>query len=59
MNETRQAITNKAFAKFDRDGSGVINASDLRYYHAQRILTKLILEVYTTDLSILKYSRDK
>jgi Ca2+-binding EF-hand superfamily protein len=34
MSETRQAITNKAFAKFDRDGSGVINASDLRYYHA-------------------------
>jgi len=30
MNATRNEITDKAFAKFDRDGSGSINASDLR-----------------------------
>ena len=30
MNEKRQAISDKAFLKFDKDGSGVINAADLR-----------------------------
>ena len=30
LNETRQAIVNKAFAKFDKDGSGEITAADMR-----------------------------
>jgi len=32
MNETRKVITDKAFQKFDSDGSGVITSSDLRYF---------------------------
>ena len=30
LNERRQAIVDKAFLKFDRDGSGLINVLDLR-----------------------------
>jgi len=30
MNATRKAMTDKAFAKFDRDGTGTITPSDLR-----------------------------
>ena len=37
LNATRQAIVDKAFAKFDRDGSGVITAADMRgVYNASR-----------------------
>jgi len=31
MNSRRQAITDKAFLKFDKDGNGVITAKDLRW----------------------------
>mgnify|MGYP002622958167 FL=1 len=30
MNSRRQAIVDKAFLKFDRDGSGFISAADLK-----------------------------
>ena len=30
MNSKRQALVDKAFLKFDKDGNGVINASDLK-----------------------------
>ena len=30
MNEKRQAMVDKAFLKFDADGSGVITAADLK-----------------------------
>mmetsp|Transcript_41464 Transcript_41464/g.36835 ORF Transcript_41464/g.36835 Transcript_41464/m.36835 type:complete len:126 (-) Transcript_41464:303-680(-) len=30
MNQRRQAITDKAFLKFDKDGSGTITAADMR-----------------------------
>jgi len=33
LNPRRQALVDKAFLKFDKDGNGVINAADLKYLH--------------------------
>ena len=37
MNQVRKDIVTKAFAKFDKDGSGFISAVDLRYFKILKV----------------------
>jgi len=49
MNATRKAQTDKAFAKFDRDGSGSINASDLKGVYNASAHPKVLKGQMTED----------
>jgi Ca2+-binding EF-hand superfamily protein len=41
MNPKRQAMADKAFLKFDKDGNGCIEAADLKGVYAQLMNYKL------------------
>jgi len=49
MNATRKAMTDKAFAKFDRDGTGTITPSDLRGVYNASAHPKVLKGQMTED----------
>ena len=38
MNQKRQALVDKAFLKFDKDGNGYISGDDLKFYTKKKNL---------------------
>eukprot|EP00331_Platyophrya_macrostoma_P006953 CAMPEP_0176430518 /NCGR_PEP_ID=MMETSP0127-20121128/14299_1 /TAXON_ID=938130 /ORGANISM="Platyophrya macrostoma, Strain WH" /LENGTH=190 /DNA_ID=CAMNT_0017812419 /DNA_START=34 /DNA_END=606 /DNA_ORIENTATION=- len=55
MNATRQAIVDKAFQKFDRDGSGEVNAADLKGVYDASKHPKVISGEMTPDEVFLEF----
>lgn len=49
MNPRRQAITDKAFLKFDKDGNGYIDAQDLKGVYNCNFHPKVISGEMTED----------
>jgi len=49
MNKARQEVVDLAFKKFDRDGNGTIDMSDVRYPNLH-----IVIEQFTTPSSILR-----
>ena len=55
MNPKRQAIADKAFLKFDRDGNGHIDASDLKGVYNCSFHPKVINGEMTEDQVFLEF----
>jgi Ca2+-binding EF-hand superfamily protein len=55
MNAQRQAIADKAFLKFDKDGSGQIEAADLRGVYNCSFHPKVINGQMTEDQVFLEF----
>lgn len=49
MNAKRQAMTDKAFLKFDKDGNGTIEAADLKGIYNTNFHPKVISGEMTED----------
>ena len=49
MNSKRQAITDKAFLKFDKDGNGYIDANDLKGVYNVSFHPKVVSGEMTED----------
>jgi calcyphosin len=55
MNAKRQAIADKAFLKFDKDGNGYIDASDLKGVYNCSFHPKVISGEMTEDQVFLEF----
>ena len=55
LNAKRQAITDKAFLKFDKDGNGHIDASDLKGVYNCSFHPKVISGEMTEDQVFLEF----
>jgi hypothetical protein len=55
MNAKRQAITDKAFLKFDRDGNGWIDAGDLKSVYNCKFHPKVIDGSMTEDQVFMEF----
>ena len=55
LNETRQAVILAAFAKFDRDGSGFVDAADLKGQYGAHLHPKVISGEMSEDEVFLEF----
>jgi len=55
MNAKRQAMTDKAFLKFDKDGNGTIEAADLKGVYNTTFHPKVISGEMTEDQVFLEF----
>lgn len=55
MNARRQAITDKAYFKFDRDGNGWIDAADLKGVYNCSFHPKVIIGTMTEDQVFMEF----